>query len=274
MCQQDWCLGAVLDTTLGFLGSVADGEPTEHALCICLAYQFHAPAAAHIAFDPHARSATITTWPHTVDILRLRVILDRLPQVFPLLLRHLVVDRRTSCLSADADPDTWRGSVAALLVHEVLGCEDLAQVPLNPSGSPIRLAVLASRQTFHPQDIHVLACLEEPLAKLIQVAERRTHEHGPTLATPAADGGEIEDRGLTTREIEVLRLVAQGLLARTIAARLDISPRTVHKHLGNAYRKLDAHDRLIAVRRAEGLGLLPARRLLETHDPGMLTLRW
>lgn len=265
-------MGAVLDTTLGFLNSVADGEPTEHALCMCLAYQFHATAVAHIAFDLHARTATVTMWPHTVDILRLRVIIDRLPQAFPLILRHLTIDRRTSCLSANTD--TWQGSVAALLVREVLGCEDLAQVQLNPSGSPIRLVVLASRETFRPQDMHVLACLEEPLTKLIRVAERRIHEHGPTLTTLAADGGEIEDRGLTAREIEVLRLVAQGLLARTIAAQLDISPRTVHKHLSNAYRKLDAHDRLIAVRRAEGLGLLSAREILETHDPGVLTLRW
>jgi DNA-binding CsgD family transcriptional regulator len=267
-------LGSVLDTTLGFLGSVADGEPTEHALCTCLAYQFHATAAAHIAFDLHTSIATMTAWPHTVDILRLRVVLERLPQVFPLLLHHVVVDRRASCLSADADPDTWRGTVAALVVQEVLGCEDLAQVPLNPSGSPVRLAVLASRQAFHPQDMHVLACLQEPLAMLTRVAERRT-EPGPTLVAPAANGGELEDPRLTAREIEVLRMVAQGLLARTIAARLDVSPRTVHKHLANVYRKLDAHDRLIAVRRAESLGLLSARRLLEPDDrTGVLTLRW
>jgi DNA-binding NarL/FixJ family response regulator len=35
-----------------------------------------------------------------------------------------------------------------------------------------------------------------------------------------------------------------------------VSERTVHKHLGNVYMKLDAHDRLLAVRRAESLGLL------------------
>ena len=54
----------------------------------------------------------------------------------------------------------------------------------------------------------------------------------------------------------MLTLVSEGLLARTIAARLAVSDRTVHKHLGNVYRKLDTHDRLLAVRRAESLGLL------------------
>jgi DNA-binding NarL/FixJ family response regulator len=46
-------------------------------------------------------------------------------------------------------------------------------------------------------------------------------------------------------------------MARSMAQRLEVSERTVHKHLGNLYRKLDAHDRLLAVRRAEVLGLLP-----------------
>jgi DNA-binding NarL/FixJ family response regulator len=52
-------------------------------------------------------------------------------------------------------------------------------------------------------------------------------------------------------------MLGEGLLARSIAQRLDVSERTVHKHLGSVYRKLDAHDRLLAVRRAESLGLLP-----------------
>ena len=38
----------------------------------------------------------------------------------------------------------------------------------------------------------------------------------------------------------------------------DVSERTVHKHLGSVYRKLDAHDRLLAVQRGQLLGLIPA----------------
>ena len=62
---------------------------------------------------------------------------------------------------------------------------------------------------------------------------------------------------LTARELEVLDLLAQGLLATSIASRLNLSPRTVHKHLGNIYNKLGAHDRLVAVSIARGAGLLP-----------------
>ncbi|NGO48994.1 helix-turn-helix transcriptional regulator [Streptomyces sp. YC419] len=52
-------------------------------------------------------------------------------------------------------------------------------------------------------------------------------------------------------------MLSEGLLAQSIASRLSVSPRTVHKHLGSLYRKLNAHDRLVAVNRAQAIGLLP-----------------
>ena len=65
------------------------------------------------------------------------------------------------------------------------------------------------------------------------------------------------DFNITERERQVLELLARGLLATSIAARLNLSPRTVHKHLGNIYRKLGVHDRLVAVGVARANGLLP-----------------
>lgn len=64
---------------------------------------------------------------------------------------------------------------------------------------------------------------------------------------------------LTVRELEVLRLLAEGLLARTIAVRLELSPRTVHHHLGSIYDKLGVRDRLAAVLHAREQGLLSDR---------------
>ena len=65
-----------------------------------------------------------------------------------------------------------------------------------------------------------------------------------------------DSKRLTIREREVIQLLSEGLLASTIAARLDVSPRTVHAHLGSAYRKLEAHDRLTAVNRARAMGII------------------
>lgn len=47
-------------------------------------------------------------------------------------------------------------------------------------------------------------------------------------------------RTLTERELEVAKLVAQGLVSRTIAERLGISPRTAELHRSHALKKLSA----------------------------------
>jgi DNA-binding CsgD family transcriptional regulator len=62
---------------------------------------------------------------------------------------------------------------------------------------------------------------------------------------------------LTVRELDILSLVANGLSAHQIARLRRISARTVRKHLEHIYRKLDCHDRLLAVNKARQLKLLP-----------------
>jgi len=52
---------------------------------------------------------------------------------------------------------------------------------------------------------------------------------------------------LSTRELEVLELVASGCTNREIAARLDISNQTVKNHISSILRKLAVNDRTQAV---------------------------
>ena len=59
---------------------------------------------------------------------------------------------------------------------------------------------------------------------------------------------------LTTREQDVLELVARGLTSRAVAHRFEISERTVHKHLERIYRKTGCRDRLSAVLRVGEAG--------------------
>ena len=61
---------------------------------------------------------------------------------------------------------------------------------------------------------------------------------------------------LSARELEVLTLLARGLDADAIAARLVLSGHTVRNHLRNAMAKLDAHTRLEAVTTAARRGLI------------------
>ena len=63
-------------------------------------------------------------------------------------------------------------------------------------------------------------------------------------------------RRLTAREIEVLRLMAQGQTNRQIARNLTVSPGTVRVHVQHIIAKLEVSDRTHAAVRASELGLL------------------
>ncbi len=61
--------------------------------------------------------------------------------------------------------------------------------------------------------------------------------------------------GGTVREVEVLRLVAEGLSDAQIAERLALSPHTVHRHVANVRTKLRLPSRAAAVAHAARHGL-------------------
>ncbi len=66
----------------------------------------------------------------------------------------------------------------------------------------------------------------------------------------------ILDLHLTNREVDVLRLVAEGQTDREVAEALVISPRTVNRHLSNIFVKLDVPGRAAAVAYAIRQGLV------------------
>ena len=99
-------------------------------------------------------------------------------------------------------------------------------------------AVWAEGRTISP---------EQALATPGQVALPTPGERSssPTTASPAP-----YPDGLTTREVEVLRVVAQGLTNEQVAERLVISPRTVDTHLTSIYSKIGVSSRSAATRYA------------------------
>lgn len=85
------------------------------------------------------------------------------------------------------------------------------------------------------------ALLREPIASVL----RRAHSDRFVGPTPA-------DTDLTSRERQILRLVARGRTNVAIAHELALSPRTVAKHLEHVYRKLRVDGRAAAVARILG----------------------
>jgi non-specific serine/threonine protein kinase len=67
---------------------------------------------------------------------------------------------------------------------------------------------------------------------------------------------EADPTGLSARELEVLKLVAEGLTDSQVAQRLYLSPRTIGHHLRSAYRKLGVSSRTAAVKEAAERSLI------------------
>jgi DNA-binding NarL/FixJ family response regulator len=104
------------------------------------------------------------------------------------------------------------------------------------------------------------------LASLMNGKAKQENAREQSKGAVAASGralGEIGQsrlaRPLTPREVEVLRLVAQGQTNQQVARNLSISLSTVKRHVRHIREKLEAGDRVQAVVRAIELGLLDER---------------
>ncbi len=94
------------------------------------------------------------------------------------------------------------------------------------------------------------------VAEAIRLAANGDRPLSPHLAGALLHEARSTDGIISTREEEVLQLVADGLGTNEIAARLYISHRTVKNHLASIYDKLDARDRTQAVLMAVKMGIV------------------
>lgn len=161
-----------------------------------------------------------------------------------------------------------------LLVHSAAAAGDL-------TAALSALAAVEAAAAAHP--LLSLQALAQRLAGVVAAAEGafgRAAEHTeraadlfdeagmPWEAARAREasaaiqrqGGGVMEGGvqnsLSPREVEVLRLVADGLSEREIAARLFLSPHTVHRHVCNVRAKLGVPSRAAAVAHALRVGIL------------------
>ena len=88
-------------------------------------------------------------------------------------------------------------------------------------------------------------------AQLLAAMGRRSLSPKP----PHRTVGHLADT-LSQRELEVLRLLADGMDSTEIAERLIIAVDTARKHIKNIYSKLDVHSRWEAIKHAEAYNLL------------------
>jgi ATP/maltotriose-dependent transcriptional regulator MalT len=139
-------------------------------------------------------------------------------------------------------------------IAEALGQAREATRLWNDIGSPYEAArarVLVARALRELGD-------EDSAMGEFAVAGRAFAEVGATPAAQEVDKllGRARPGGLTEREVEVLRLVAEGKSNYQIARVLVLSQKTVERHLSNIFSKLDVSSRTAAAAYAHDHGLM------------------
>jgi DNA-binding CsgD family transcriptional regulator len=135
---------------------------------------------------------------------------------------------------------------ARRLAEDALDCFDATSAPYEGALARVTLAgALSALGRADAAEAHAAAARET----FSRLGARRDVER-------ARSNGHAAVGELTEREIEVLRLVGQGLGDAEIAAELVVSPHTVHRHVANIRTKLRLPSRAAAVAHAVRAGLL------------------
>ena len=124
-------------------------------------------------------------------------------------------------------------------------------VSINETAEDVHRAMEAGALGYIPK-----SCEKEMIVRAIRAVAAGEHFVAPHLALKLAERNLLTS--LSAREIEVLRMIAQGRANKQIAAALNLSEATVKTHIAHIMAKLDAPDRTRAVTIAMERGLLRA----------------
>jgi DNA-binding NarL/FixJ family response regulator len=129
---------------------------------------------------------------------------------------------------------------------------DIPLVVLSASESPhdIRSALEAGALGYIPKaasSAAMLAALQQVLAGNLYIPPCLGDGNGGLHAVAPADFEALQHSGLTARQLEVARLLAQGCANKAIAGMLSMSESTVKVHIAAIFRALDVSNRTEAV---------------------------
>ena len=155
------------------------------------------------------------------------------------------------------------GVEATRRIHEQYPDVAVVMLTMHADESVIADAIRAGAVGYLVKD-----CSIDEIAAAIRLAANEDADLSPALAgamldevrklepVPAANEA---DRVITSREVDVLQLIADGCSTPEVAAQLYISQKTVKNHLASIYHKLDARDRTQAVLQAVRMGIVRIR---------------
>lgn len=246
-------VGPLFDVISESIRALEDGRFVPQVICLGLARVLLASATAFVRLDRRLGSCAVTSWSEDLGWA-----------ATPDGTCDADIDG-PACPRQRADLE-WRQIIDLGPLGAAAPRANSLEMELARTPDEERLAVFIRRSPFGEREVRILAQCQSVMTTI----DRHAWLLGsrPVNHTVASHG--IAARlDITPREMEVLTWLCQGSKARSIARHLGISVRTVNKHLANIYRKLGAHDRLVAVNKAQSLGVVVAPHAIA--DPRVLT---
>jgi DNA-binding NarL/FixJ family response regulator len=159
-------------------------------------------------------------------------------------------------LLGELDIEAGRHDEAETHLNESLALAESCQTPYERALTLLALAELCAAKSEQTEAARLLDDVRAICIPLdAKPALARADALTARLAASAPSRTPAYPAGLTAREVDVLRLVAQGLMNAEIAERLFLSERTVEQHMRSIYNKLGSSSRTAATRFAVLHGL-------------------
>ena len=156
-------------------------------------------------------------------------------------------------------PDGSGAELIRIILKRNPGCRVLVLNDIAEEKTVMQavLAGASGYMLFSDSELDIRACFEmmdhggSPISQPVSLAFLRA------LAFRGRTQGPPEGSALSSRETEVLGLMARGANTEEISELLAVSRNTVITHAKSIYRKLDVHSRPEALAAARSLGFLP-----------------
>ncbi len=240
-----------------------------------IAYAYWTSGGAHASVDP---DAALALWREGLDYVhqhRVNFFVGFIARDAARL-RLVDADPEEALLMFDAAIDAFQqaGNVAQLTITLASATALFERIERLDSAATLHAAIVSQPGSAHhvpelPElagrlvarlggtafEAHGTAGKEMDLTQTAHFARREIQRARTELR---ASGGRRQTRpgGLTVREVDVLRLAAEGRTTREIAEVLFISAKTVDRHIQNLYTKIGASNRAAATRWAVEHGLV------------------
>jgi ATP/maltotriose-dependent transcriptional regulator MalT len=154
----------------------------------------------------------------------------------------------------ELDTDSARLSEATEHVEKSLALADACEAPYERALTLLTKVQLLAATDNNPEEARAL--LSEVREICAPLGAKLALARAAELEKNLPRGARHAPAGLTGRELEILRLVAQGMSNQEIAASLVLSEHTVHRHVANVLGKLGVSSRAAAVAQAARHDLL------------------